>query len=223
MLALLFVLLLGMSGSRRSGAKKLPPPPTPDPKKLRERVCALVAAGHFVDGMLPLLLRELYPAVSWPAGEEWDRKDVGALPVDDRAKYDATKKELDRLLKRNKFIAECTDAMTPYAEGGVAIRDGDYVATWRYDHRIDDPGGNLRFDDLDVARTALLRALYFFGAPVSEADTFVEASMLPSGVRRSIWAMPGGGYRVVIVLEDDSSAGYQAATLDDARAIEGGG
>ncbi len=199
-----------------------PPRPSPADERMRGFLCGLVSEGIPQGGLLPLVLRELYPAVSWPAADEWSNADVTALPPEDRAVHDATKKKVDALLVDGAFLAECTSDASPYASGRVSRRGSKYEASWSYDPRVEgDRGGAMTFASIDGARAALLMGLWWFGGAASEQDQFVEAFTKPGTDRRlSIWTMPGGGYRIVRIRGDATDV-FQVGTLDVARAEKG--
>lgn len=221
MLALLLLAALALGGSKKSddGDRKLPPSPTPDPVQGQDFLCGLIREGFMRAALLPLWLRERYPAVSWPAADEWSVNDITNLPKEDRTTYDAARLELDGLLANSTFVSDCTRIQSPYASGQVTPSGTEYTAKWSYDPRVSTVGALLRFDSLDAARTALLEAVWWFGASPSEQDAFVEGWQKPgTRSRLSVWKMPGGGYRVVKLRDGMDPTYTQVATIDAARA-----
>ncbi len=221
----LLLLVVFLAAGAKSKPKKLTPdggrglPPKPVNAELRTAACALIREGVTVPLLLPLLLRELHPAVSWPVAEEWSADDVQALPDEDRTLHDAAKRGLTSVLKDNEFLKACTEDASWYATGKIQRAKKLYQASWEYDERVEgDRGSTLPFDDFDTARAALLMGLWWFGAPAADEDRFVSAAVNPGTANRlSIWEMPGGGYRVVRIRGDATDV-YQVGTLEEAQA-----
>ena len=226
MFALALLLLAAVGGAKKKSGggdnRKLPPAPTPDTVPKRNFLCGLIREGFVRSMLLPLWLRERYPAVSWPAADEWSVNDVANLPAEDRKTYDAARVELDTLLRDASFIAQCTRIESPYASGQVSPSGEEYTAKWSYDPRVSTAGALLRYPSFDAARTALLEAVWWFGAPMSDQDSFVEGWQKPgTRSRLSVWRMPGGGYRVVKLRDGMDPTSTQVATIELARAQRG--
>lgn len=228
LLVLLFLASIGkkagaeVGGGRADGSRALPPAPTPLPKRARDLACSLLADGVPEAALLPLVLRGAWPAVSWPAAEEWSSEDLAGMPAEDVGLYRTTKRALEQELKSAPFLAGCTHVRTPYASGRIKRSRSEYVAAWQYDDRVrGERGDTFTTPSLDLARKALLMGAWYFGAPATEADRFQEAYASESGARMSVWVMPGGGYRLRIldgIGEDETSETVQVATLEEARA-----
>ena len=226
---LAFLALIASSGSSKTPKLPTPekPPKLPKPgaadKKARDLVCQMAAEGLPTTGILPLLLRELYPAVSWPAADEWTDEEVSALPVEDLATYAKGKRALEDMTADDAWLAQCTRMQSPYGSGRVRRRNGKFEANWSYDARVFGArGGALKTSFFDNAREIVASGVWWFGASPADSDSFVEAHLKPGTENRlSIWEMPDGAFRVTVLRSDRDPEYVQVGTLAAARAVVG--
>ena len=214
--ALLF--FVGSKSKAKSAGRELPAPKD----GLREFVCTLVREGVPLGAILPALLREFYPAVSWPASGSWSTQEVAQLPAADRATYGREQKSLAALLKDGDFLSSCASSQGIYGAGRLRWRSGSYQVTWSYPETVSgDSGGSLTVGGFDAARSVLLERVWWFGAPAAQSDDFVGAYVKPGTQNRmSVWEMAGGGFRALRIMGAEGQAEYtQHATAEGAWGV----